>query len=332
MSAPPIQFQRNEAENVRLEKLRRLAQMVEDMARRINRVLEETEEPVVPELTMTGPGVLGRLAGTGAPDTLSGLDLNTLMPQFSATIQGVVPSPGTLTGNRFLRDDGAWATVELTGGALADPSALVGLTPVDGTAGTAMRSDAAPALDQGIAPLWTSDHRWGDNVEVQWGDNGEMTAYFDGSDAFVGTTIGDLNLATPGDVTINGEIAAVHSDLKFTRMATFTRAGAAIALPVNDVPIRVDVASTITKVTLLTIGGPGDCVVDIRKDTFANYPPTGADSICAAAKPTIVAGTKYEDATLTGWTTAVSAGDTLIFSLESTSTFTTIVVILEFTR
>jgi hypothetical protein len=40
----------------------------------------------------------------------------------------------------------------------ANPTAEVGLTAVNGSAVTAMRSDAAPALDQGIIPTWTGIH------------------------------------------------------------------------------------------------------------------------------------------------------------------------------
>lgn len=40
----------------------------------------------------------------------------------------------------------------------ANPSVSIGLTAVNGSATTAMRSDAAPALSQAIAPTWTSPH------------------------------------------------------------------------------------------------------------------------------------------------------------------------------
>jgi hypothetical protein len=43
-------------------------------------------------------------------------------------------------------------------GSFGNPTALVGLTPVNGSATTAMRSDAAPALDQSISPTWTGTH------------------------------------------------------------------------------------------------------------------------------------------------------------------------------
>lgn len=46
----------------------------------------------------------------------------------------------------------------LTG--LANPSATIGLTAINGSATTAMRSDGAPALNVGIAPTWTGLHTW----------------------------------------------------------------------------------------------------------------------------------------------------------------------------
>lgn len=40
----------------------------------------------------------------------------------------------------------------------ANPTAEVGLTVVNGSAASAMRSDAAPPLSQGIVPIWTEPH------------------------------------------------------------------------------------------------------------------------------------------------------------------------------
>ena len=70
------------------------------------------------------------------------------------------------------------------------------------------------------------------------------------------------------------------------------------------------------------------CVIDVRKDVFASYPP--AASICASAKPTLAAASTYQDTTLTGWSLTVTAGDVLRFVLESSSTFTAIYFSLEF--
>jgi hypothetical protein len=95
--------------------------------------------------------------------------------------------------------------------------------------------------------------------------------------------------------------------------------------------VRIPFACTINSVTLLA-DQAGSIVVDIWKDTFANYPPTVADTITAAAKPTLTAATKSEDTTLTGWTTAIAAGDTLRFNIDSITTCTRVVMILKVTR
>jgi len=61
----------------------------------------------------------------------------------------------------------------------------------------------------------------------------------------------------------------------------------------------------------------GSIVIDVWKDTYANYPPTDADSITASAPMTISSSTKGQDSTLTGWTVALSAGDILRFNVDS---------------
>jgi hypothetical protein len=72
----------------------------------------------------------------------------------------------------------------------------------------------------------------------------------------------------------------------------------------------------------------GSIVVDIWKDTYANYPPTDADTITASAPVTISTATKSEDTTLTGWTTTITAGDFLRFNVDSATTVTRVLVSL----
>lgn len=76
----------------------------------------------------------------------------------------------------------------------------------------------------------------------------------------------------------------------------------------------------------------GSVVVGVWKDTYANYPPVVGDSIAGSEKPTLSSATKAEDTNLTTWTTAVAAGDTIRFNIDSISTCTRVTVILTFTR
>lgn len=78
----------------------------------------------------------------------------------------------------------------------------------------------------------------------------------------------------------------------------------------------------------ITADQSGSCVVDLWKDTYANFPPTDADSITASAPPTLTTAQKAEDTTLTGWTKTVTAGDYIRANVDSCSTVTLVEVCL----
>lgn len=104
--------------------------------------------------------------------------------------------------------------------------------------------------------------------------------------------------------------------------------GSVIATGAAKGALPVDFNCTILEAVLLA-DQTGSLVVDIWKDSYANYPPTIADTIVASAPPTISSATKSKDTTLTGWTTAVTAGDILKFNVNSCSTITWAVVKLK---
>jgi len=64
----------------------------------------------------------------------------------------------------------------------------------------------------------------------------------------------------------------------------------------------------------------GSIIIDIWKDTDANFPPTDADSITAASPITITDGQKVSDTTLTGWTVDIAEGDILAYNVDSCAT------------
>jgi hypothetical protein len=78
-------------------------------------------------------------------------------------------------------------------------------------------------------------------------------------------------------------------------------------------------AGTITAATLMA-DQVGSIVVDIWKDTFANYPPTVADSITAGSKPTLAAQAASRDVSVNGWVTSIAAGDILAVNVDSAAT------------
>jgi len=123
----------------------------------------------------------------------------------------------------------------------------------------------------------------------------------------------------------NLELTA-NQRLRFVNVQLFN-AGSVLTTGIKA-DFLVPFAGTIRKATLLA-DQSGSIVIDIWKDTYANYPPTVDDTITASAKPTISSGTKSEDSTLTGWTVDVAAGDILRFNVDSVATITRLAICLD---
>jgi hypothetical protein len=104
------------------------------------------------------------LAGTEAiPAVQSAATVKTTPSALSTYVVGQLTSAnvigkwsGTCSVTTFLRGDGACATTP----AAANPTGTAGLTAVNGSAATFMRSDGAPAISQAIVPTWTGIHTW----------------------------------------------------------------------------------------------------------------------------------------------------------------------------
>lgn len=88
---------------------------------------------------------------------------------------------------------------------------------------------------------------------------------------------------------------------------------------------------TINSWTLLA-NVSGSIVIDLWQDTYANFPPTVADTITASAKPTISSATKGTSSTLTGWTVALTKGKILAVNIDSCTTITKCILSLSLTR
>lgn len=122
--------------------------------------------------------------GTGDSPTFAGVTASTFTGALTGTASGnaltgaVTGSGLTMATARLLgRATAATGAIEeitvgtglsLSGGTLSatatvsggNPTANVGLSAVNGSASTFLRSDGAPALDVGIVPTWTGNHRF----------------------------------------------------------------------------------------------------------------------------------------------------------------------------
>lgn len=109
-----------------------------------------------------------------------------------------------------------------------------------------------------------------------------------------------------------GDIGAIGITIDGGGVAITTGVKGYVSVPFN---------CTIVGWTLLA-DQSGSMVVDVWKDTYAAYPPTVADTITGADKPTISAATKGQNQTVTLWTRVIAAGDVIGFNVDSCATIT----------
>lgn len=74
----------------------------------------------------------------------------------------------------------------------------------------------------------------------------------------------------------------------------------------------------------------GSVVIDLKKATYTGWPTT--TSITASAKPTLSTAQKNTAATLTGWTTTITAGDALDVVIDSVTGLKQVTLVLRFKR
>jgi hypothetical protein len=187
-----------------------------------------------------------------------------------------------------------------------------------GSGGTKGLVAAPSAGDAAAGKFWKASGAWA--VPPGGGDVSGPASSVDAEIALFDSTTGKLIKRATGTGFVRAA-SGVYTAAKLKRVV-----GAIIGDGTNVISTGVSgfvscpVAGVITKVRLLSSDAAvtsGSIVVDIWRDTYGNYPPTVADTITASAKPTISSATKAEDSTLTGWTTAVSAGDVFGFNVDS---------------
>ncbi len=175
------------------------------------------------------------------------------------------------------------------------------------------------------------------NATATWKPEAPITAatdpVYDAKGDLVGGTGADtaaaLTVGADGQriVAASGETTGMEwADETDALMVTFDSPAAS-----DHLDLIVPFDCTIDSVTMLP-DVSGSIVVDIWKDTYANYPPTDADTITASAVPSISSATKSQDTTLTGWTRALTKGEVLRFDVDSVATIARCLVGLGVTR
>lgn len=129
-------------------------------------------------------------------------------------------------------------------------------------------------------------------------------------------------MPNPADATVfyngAGGFSTPNGPVTYKIGITVDGGGAVITTGVKGFS-SVPASGTIIRARMLA-DQSGSAVINVWKDVFANYPPTVADKITAAAPPTLTAQDHSEDVTLTGWTTSVTVGDVIGFNVDSATT------------
>ena len=139
-----------------------------------------------------------------------------------------------------------------------------------------------------------------------------------------------LTRAAAGQVAVEGKRIFNDGD-KGAIGCVIDGGGAVIATGIKGDIGPMTFAGEFEDVTLLA-DQSGSIVVDIWKDAYANFPPMVAGSITAAAKPTISAATKSQDATLASWSKTFAAGDVFRIHVDSAAAIQRAALTLKYKR
>lgn len=166
-----------------------------------------------------------------------------------------------------------------------------------------------------------------------------------GNDAS-GTAVEEITCTAAGRALIDdADATAQRATLGVGAIGTLATIAASFGCVIGDgvnvittnqsATIIMPFAMTITGWTIVECSDTpvsSSIVVGVWKNTYANYPPTVADTIAGSEKPTLSTGTTGQDLTLTTWTTTVTTGDIIKFNVESVTSAKRIAITVIGTR
>lgn len=216
---------------------------------------------------------------------------------------------------------------------------VAGLTPTDN--GVIIGNGSNFVVEEGATLKTSLGLTIGTNVQAydatlaalaSYNTNGLITQT--AADTFTGRTItgtsNEIDVSNGNGVSGNPTLSLSSNAKLWSLNFVIDGGGSAITTGVKGF-IEIPFAGTITGWTALG-DQSGSIVVDVWKDTYANFPPTVADTIAGTEKPTISSATKGQDLALSSWTTSISAGDIIGFNVDSITTLQRVTIALRGTK
>jgi len=206
--------------------------------------------------TLASPAVTGNITASASSQLFFGTNyykyLDTTGPQFSDSNTGFILTLDVqgLSADRTLTAPNASGTIALTSGvpAAANPTGTVGLAAVNGVATTFLRSDGAPALDQGITPTWTGAHAFSNTIAQS---STSATAFRSGASAATPSFAVDNSTASQ----VTGITVAGKGDGTAPTITVNSRTQITTALAGNGLAITADPAIAGNSVAGAAVGG-----------------------------------------------------------------------------
>ncbi len=210
----------------------------------------------------------------------------------AVTIPGTLDVTGTLTGttisastalnvagtsvrdatNLFTSGTVPAARLPSSFSGLANPSATIGLTAVNGAASTAMRSDGAPALSQAITPTWTQVHTFAATPLIT-GAGGATLQFQDSTAASnaklysFSTSAGGFEMQTRTDANGPGQVvfAVARSG---TTVTSFNHSSGTLQYGGLEVGFRLLAPRSVTNTDSTAAGDSGQGILFTGANTF----------------------------------------------------------------
>ncbi len=245
--------------------------------------------------------ILGRVAaGNGSPQALTGTQATSLLDTFTSTLKGLVPSPGTATGTKYLADNGSWQTPPNNGitGTITSGDLIVatgagtvgnfaGSSPGACAAGNAVTRAVSAATGQitlTCAPFGSSsltNTATANSLAKSNGTNLVTSDYIDGAS---GDTIADSLRVSVDDSYLGADTTSVPT-LGFTKKATFSPkltygSGTSFAISQSS---GATIAATNTFTDRLTIDTSGNVAITSGTLDMAAHKITGLSNGTASS-------------------------------------------------